>query len=146
MASVHASVVLIGPRAVLIRGPSGAGKSALVLALLQAGGSGQLPLARLVADDRVHLVALNGRLVAEAPKTIAGLVELRGIGPLAIPHEPRAVIGLVVDLAATDGARLPEEGTTTIAIEGVVLPRIAVAAGHDALPLVLWAASAVTSR
>ena len=38
--SVHASAVLAGARAVLIRGPAGAGKSRLALALLDAADAG----------------------------------------------------------------------------------------------------------
>ena len=56
-ASVHASAVLVGNRAVLIRGPSGAGKSRLAFDLILAGRAGQIPPAVLVGDDRVHLDA-----------------------------------------------------------------------------------------
>ena len=61
-ATIHASAVLAGARAVLIRGPAGAGKSRLALALIEAAQSGLLPFARLVADDRVELQARHGRL------------------------------------------------------------------------------------
>jgi serine kinase of HPr protein (carbohydrate metabolism regulator) len=54
-ATVHASAVKVGDRAVLIRGPSGSGKSRLAFDLILAGRSGQLPPAILVGDDRVHL-------------------------------------------------------------------------------------------
>ena len=54
-ATVHASAVLVGARAVLIRGPSGAGKSRLALDLIEAARGGRLRFARLVGDDRVHL-------------------------------------------------------------------------------------------
>ncbi len=53
--TVHASAVLTGAHAVLIRGPSGSGKSHLALSLLEAAQSHLLPFARLVGDDRVHL-------------------------------------------------------------------------------------------
>ena len=59
-ASVHASAVLVGNRAVLIRGPSGAGKSRLAFDLILAGRAGQIPPAVLVGDDRVHLGASQG--------------------------------------------------------------------------------------
>ena len=55
--TVHASAVLVGARAVLIRGPSGAGKSRLALALLQTADNGQSVFTRLVSDDRSHLEA-----------------------------------------------------------------------------------------
>ena len=62
-ASIHASAVLVGTRAVLIRGPSGAGKSRLAFDLILAGRSGQIPSAVLVGDDRVHLWASGGQLM-----------------------------------------------------------------------------------
>jgi HPr kinase/phosphorylase len=58
--TAHASAVLVGARAVLIRGPSGAGKSRLALDLL-AGGAVRLRFARLVGDDRVHLEGAGRR-------------------------------------------------------------------------------------
>ena len=139
MATLHASAVLVGPRAVLIRGPSGSGKSALVLGLLGAADSGLLPFARLVADDRVILSAHHGRLLVQAPEAIAGLVERRGHGILRLPHEPMAIVGRVVDLGAADAARLPEEASGQVVLDGVVLPRTCVAAGVPALPVVIAA-------
>lgn len=89
--NVHACALVIGRTGLLIVGPSGAGKSLLAWTLVEnarnAGG-----FAMLVADDRVLLSAAGGRLVAEAPTGIAGLLELRGYGPAAVPFEPRAVI------------------------------------------------------
>ena len=58
--TVHASAVLVGARAVVIRGPSGAGKSRLALALIEAARTGTLRFARLVGDDRVHLERPTG--------------------------------------------------------------------------------------
>jgi hypothetical protein len=46
-------------------------------------------------------------------------------------------VGLVVDLAAEDADRLPAEKAEKTAISGVSLPRLTVAAGMAALPLVL---------
>ncbi len=137
--TVHASAVLTGERAVLIRGPAGSGKSRLVLALLQAAQAGLLPFARLVADDRVLLEAADGRLLARPPAALAGLLEVRGLGIRRMPYEPVAVIGLVVDLAAPDAERLPPPQSRRTELGGVMLPRLAVAGGVDALPLVLAA-------
>ena len=78
--TVHASCVLVGARAVLIRGPAGSGKSRLVLALIDAARAGVAPFSRLVSDDRVALIATHGRLIASAPDTIRGLIEVRGLG------------------------------------------------------------------
>jgi serine kinase of HPr protein (carbohydrate metabolism regulator) len=135
--TIHASAVLLGSHAALIRGPSGSGKSRLALALLQAAGRGALPFARLVADDRADVEARNGRLLVRPAPALAGLIEVRGLGIRQVPHEPMAVVGIVVDLAAADAARLPETASQTCEIERITLPRLPVAAGLDALPLVL---------
>ena len=64
--TIHASAVLVGARAVLIRGPAGSGKSSLAFALIRAGETGALPFARLVGDDRVHVEAAHGRAAGAA--------------------------------------------------------------------------------
>jgi serine kinase of HPr protein (carbohydrate metabolism regulator) len=144
METVHASAVLIGNRAALIRGPAGSGKSRLVLALIAAARTGALPFARLVADDRVRLAAVNGRLIAEAPAAIRGLVEVRGLGIRRIDSEARAVVGLVVDLAAADGARMPQVAAGETTILGVKVPRLPISPGEDPLPVLLGRLATLT--
>jgi HPr kinase/phosphorylase len=134
-ATVHASAVLAGARAVLIRGPAGAGKSQLALALIAAGQTGLLQFARLVGDDRVHLEPHHGRLLVRPAAALAGLIEVRGLGIRRLDHEPVARVGLVVDLAAEDAERLPAGSETHLC--GVRLPRLAVAAGAAPLAAVL---------
>lgn len=137
--TIHASAVLVGPRAILIRGPAGAGKSRLVLNLLQTARRGASGWVRLVADDRVHLEAAHGRLIMRAPAAVAGLLEIRGIGMFRLPHEPLAVASLVVDLDSGDMQRMPEIPETQTIVEGVRLPRLAVAPGDDPFPMVVAA-------
>jgi serine kinase of HPr protein (carbohydrate metabolism regulator) len=135
-ATIHASAVLVGRRAVLIQGPSGSGKSRLALALLQAAGCGALPFARLVADDRAHVEAHHGRLLVRPAAALAGLIEVRGLGIRRMLHEPLAVVRVVIELAARNAERLPNNAGTSVTIEGITLPRLAVASGVDPLPLV----------
>ena len=135
-ARVHASCVLVGARALLIRGPSASGKSQLALELIHAADTGGLRFARLVADDRVHLTAAGGRLLARPAASLAGLIEVRGIGLLRLPYEPCAVIGLVVDLGE-DSNRLPAPEQRQALIDGISLPRLAVASGVGPLPAVM---------
>ena len=135
--TAHASAVLTGERAVLIRGPAGSGKSSLAFALLQAAQAGLLPFARLIADDRVQLEAAHGRLLARPHAALAGLLEVRGLGIRRLAYEPVAVVGLVVDLAAPDADPLPSPESRQAEVAGIALPRLAVAVGADALPLVL---------
>jgi serine kinase of HPr protein (carbohydrate metabolism regulator) len=134
-ATIHASAVLVGPRAVLIRGPSGAGKSRLAFALIQTSG---LPFARLVGDDRVHIESAHGRLLVRPAETLAGLIEIRGLGLRRLPYEPVAVVGLVVDLEASEAERLPES-TTVTSLAAATLPRLCAAPGTDALGMVIAA-------
>lgn len=139
--SVHASAVLAGARAVLIRGAAGAGKSRLALALIEASQTGLFPFARLVGDDRVHLEPSHGRLLVRPAPPLAGLIEVRGMGIRKVPHEPVAVVGLVVDLGAADAERLPS--TETAEICEIRIPRLPVAQYEDALPLVKVALGAL---
>jgi HPr kinase/phosphorylase len=137
--TIHASAVLVGARAVLIRGPSGAGKSRLALALIEAAQAGALRFARLVGDDRVHLEVVHARLLVRAAAQLAGLIEVRGVGIRRLPFEPVAVVGLVVDLQSADGARLPDATPCDTEVAGIRLPRLAVASGIEPLPTVLAA-------
>jgi serine kinase of HPr protein (carbohydrate metabolism regulator) len=135
--TVHACAVLVGARALLIRGPAGSGKSQLTLRLIEAAQSGLLPFARLVGDDRIRLEQHHGRLLARAPDTLAGLIEVRGLGIRHLPHEPVAVIGGVVELAAPDAQRIPE--WAEVEVEGVALPQLKIAEHHDSyLSVMAW--------
>lgn len=134
--TIHASAVLVGARAVLIRGPSASGKSRLALELIHAARGGTLGFARLVGDDRVHVEAAHGRLLVRPAAALAGMIELRGVGILKLPYEPSAVVGLVVDLAAA-AERLPDAPQRRAELEGIALARLAVAAGEPGLPAVL---------
>lgn len=137
LSTLHASAVLIGPQALLITGPPASGKSRLAFALIACERTGQLPFARLVGDDRVHIEAVHGRLLVRPAAVLAGLIEIRGLGIRRLPYEPLAVVGGVAELAAADAARLPSPDSAETVIAGVRLPRLAVAAGIDPLPLVL---------
>ncbi len=139
LSTIHASAVLVGARAVLIRGPAGCGKSRLALALLDAAAQGLVRFARLVSDDRAELEPRHGRLLVRPPAPIRGLIEIRGLGIRRLPFEPVAVVGLAVDLGAADAQRLPLPQAREIRLEGISVPRLAVPPEADPLPLVLAA-------
>jgi HPr kinase/phosphorylase len=67
---------------------------------------------------------------------LAGLIEVRGLGIRRVPFEPLAVVSWVVDLAAEITERLPQPRDLKAIVSGVSLPRLAVASGCDALPMV----------
>jgi serine kinase of HPr protein (carbohydrate metabolism regulator) len=133
--TIHATAVLVGAKALLIRGEPGSGKSRLALRLIQT-----LPFARLIGDDRVHLEAKNGRLLGRPADSLAGMIEIRGIGIRNVPYEAVAAVGRVLDLMSA-AERLPEPDGQKAVISGVTLPRIALPAGGDPFPAVLTALS-----
>jgi serine kinase of HPr protein (carbohydrate metabolism regulator) len=116
MASHHATALILGDRGVLIRGRSGMGKTSLAFALIErCRGAGNF--ASFVADDQVFLEPFNGRLVCRVPAPIAGLAEIRGLGPSVVGAEPAAVVDLVADLvAAVQAPRFAE--IQTVVLEG----------------------------
>lgn len=115
---LHASCVAIGGRAVLIVGPSGAGKSDLALRLIDRG-------AVLVADDQVRLTAVDSRLLAEVPETIAGKLEARGIGIIAMAYQSPVPVALLIDIAGPID-RMPEPRTRALC--GIDIPAVTLAA------------------
>ena len=119
--NIHATGLVLGRTGVILRGPSGAGKSLLALALLDAWEARNRS-ARLVADDRLDVVAEKGRLSMRAPKAIAGLAELRGRGIVTRPFAATARVHLVVDLVP-HLERMVEEAALQTELLGVTLPR-----------------------
>jgi HPr kinase/phosphorylase len=106
--NIYATAVALGGAGVLLRGPSGAGKSDLALRLIDAGGL-------LIADDRVDLTVTEGKLLASPPASIAGLLEVRGVGIVRFPWTACTPIALVVDLARPEAIeRLPSPTTTLL--------------------------------
>ena len=114
---VHASTVAIGGRAVLLTGPSGAGKSDLALRMLDRGFS-------LVSDDQTLIQRQGDMLIASAPPTIAGKLEIRGLGIVDMEALEKVPLALIVELTG-EFDRLPEDNRER-QILGVQLPLITV--------------------
>ena len=122
MTIVHATCVAIDGLGILLRGPSGSGKSDLALRLIDGG-------AQLVSDDYTMLETRGGHLIATAPESIKGMLEVRGLGIIPVPARPRVVIGLIVDLVNDAPIeRLPDPDTVIIdGTEALPVPRVRIA-------------------
>lgn len=136
-ASIHASAVRVGDRAILIRGASGTGKSRLALDLILAGRTGAIAETLLIGDDRVRLEIRNDRAWVRGVPELEGMIEIRGLGIRRCAFASEAPVALVVDLAASDAERMPPPERLRTLISGIELPRIPVATGDNPLPLVL---------
>jgi serine kinase of HPr protein (carbohydrate metabolism regulator) len=123
--NLHGTTVALDGRAVLISGPSGSGKSDLALRLLDRGFV-------LVSDDRTIVRNEGSRLIASAPETIKGKLEVRGVGIIEMEHERDAPIALIVELTS-DIQRLPDEGRERLVL-GAAIPLINVDAMTASAP------------
>ncbi|WP_072396518.1 HPr kinase/phosphatase C-terminal domain-containing protein [Hyphomicrobium sp. CS1GBMeth3] len=135
---VHATALALGDKAVLIRGPSGSGKSDLTLRCIALPPLAHSPLrAELVADDQVQCVRREDGLVVSPPATLAGKIEVRGLGILTLTYRPSARLALVVDLVASEAVeRYPLESLTAEYL-GIVLPVVRLAPFEASAPVKL---------
>ena len=115
--NLHASSVAADGRAVLISGPSGSGKSDLALRLLEHGF-------KLVSDDRTIVRKEGGRVIASAPDTIKGKLEVRGIGIVDMEHITNIPVALIVELTS-EISRLPDDSRERL-ILGEAVPLVSV--------------------
>jgi HPr kinase/phosphorylase len=108
-----------------LRGGSGSGKSDLALRFMALQGEGELK-AQLVADDQVWaVVTANGSLIVSPPDTIAGKLEVRGLGIVSVPFLSQARLVLVCDLVKAENMpRMPPEPWERTMIAGVPVPTV----------------------
>ena len=115
--AVHASSVAIDGRAILITGVSGSGKSDLALRLIDRGFT-------LISDDQTLVRRDGDRLIASAPPTIRGKLEIRGIGIIEVETANDVPVALLVKLTG-DIQRLPDDSRER-PILGINLPLVTI--------------------
>lgn len=124
--TLHATSVAIDGRVVLLRGPSGSGKSDLALRLIDRG-------AALVSDDYTLVKRIDGHLVATAPDTIRGKMEVRGIGIVAMAALTDAPVALIADLFDPVDRMPLEPVHRTVA--GIAVPVVKIAPFEASAPI-----------
>lgn len=129
---------------VLLLGDSGSYKSDLALRLIAMG-------AVLVSDDRCEILFDGATLRARPPRTIAGLVEIRGVGIVLLPFVPEARVVLAVRALRDHPERLPERRQYrpppgVELPEQVSPPEISIAAPEASAPAKILAAVAAFEK
>jgi len=109
---------------VVIAGASGTGKSDLALRLIDRG-------AILVSDDYTVLTPTASGLIASPPATIAGRLEIRGIGIVEMPHVESASVGLFVGFGTPE--RMPHSSHRIVS--GVRVPDMIVSPFEASAPI-----------
>jgi serine kinase of HPr protein (carbohydrate metabolism regulator) len=144
---IHASAVAIEDRVALIRGPSGSGKSDLALRCLGLATSPLVPAPfRLVADDCVLLTREGDALLARPAPTIAGRLEVRGVGMVAVPYLAEGRVRLVADLCPPASIERMPDPAPTATIAGLDLPLLRLAPFEASAPVKLALALAAPGR
>ena len=98
---IHGTAISIGGHAVLIMGESGSGKSDLALRLIDRG-------AILISDDVVFLETRDNTPILTVAPTIAGKIEVRGVGISNVDFLASAPLRLVIEFVDAPD-RLPED-------------------------------------
>ena len=89
---IHASLVAIDGKGVLLCGKSGMGKSDLAFRLIENKS------VQLVADDVVDLFISEDVLYGKAPDKLKGFLEVRGVGIYSYKYLDKIQISLIVNL------------------------------------------------
>lgn len=143
----HGTAIALAGTAVLIRGASGSGKSDLALRCLALAPTALTAVpAMLVADDYVTVTRTGDRLVAEAPATIRGKLEVRGLGIVTVPCQDSAELVLVADLVAPEQIERFPDPTPEVELGGVKLPLLHIAPFEASAPVKLLLALAERFR
>lgn len=137
--TIHATCVALGGAGVLLLGPSGCGKSDLALRLLSLCGDAA---ACLVSDDQVVLTRVGARLLASPPDTIAGRLEVRGVGLVKVSFVADVELSMAVELVSPYAVpRLPDRNASRFVLLDVGLPKFHLAPFEASAPAKIQAAA-----
>jgi HPr kinase/phosphorylase len=144
-ALLHATCISVDGFGLLFLGPPGSGKSDLALRLIdQPGGglSGVEKVSHLVADDQVLIRRDVDALIASPPAALAGLLEVRGLGPMRVRHLPEVTLAAAIRLVPhPEIERLPDHPAHRHGLLGLTLPLLAVDPAEASAPARIRAAA-----
>lgn len=146
---VHGTAIALGSQAALIRGKSGVGKSDLAFRCIGLGASSLIrDTVKLVADDQVILKQEGPGIVASAPSTLRGKLEVRGLGILEVDTIAEADLVLIADLVSDGTVERYPDPWPQARILGLQIPliRLYPFESSSALKLVTAIAMAPWSR
>lgn len=123
---VHATAVAINGQGVLLTGPSGSGKSDLALRLIDRG-------AALICDDYCDIVSGKTGPIIRSKPNIAGMIEVRGVGIMNIPHVESAPLALALNLGDV-AERLPDD-ISVVSLSGWSVPAYPLTPFEQSAPL-----------
>jgi len=136
--TLHGTAIALAGNAVIIRGAPGSGKSDLALRCLSLAPTALIASpATLVADDRVVVLRKGDRLKVEAPDTIRGKLEVRGLGIVTVPSVDSAELALVADLVAPKEVERFPDPTPETELLGLPLPLLHIAPFEASAPVKL---------
>ena len=126
--TIHATLVALQNKGVLLKGKSSSGKSDLALRLIQN------KKATLVADDIVIITKESTSVTGRAPQNLQGLLEVRGIGIVRLPFLAEISIDLIVNLQDNEKSveRMPKDAYENIF--GVEIKQIDLYAKENSAP------------
>ena len=120
----HGTAVQVNGKGILLRGASGSGKSSIAMRLLDECRLSNTT-GFLIADDRICVEQKNNALFVSAPDNLRGLMEIRGLGIVAMKCIKQAKLDLVVDLVPEEFfERYPQQGIQSTSLSGMELLRI----------------------
>ena len=112
--NIYATCINIKSKGVLLLGDSGSGKSDLALRLIT------LFSAKLISDDRTEISKKRTKIIASTPKTIKGLLEVRGVGIVKFKHQKETKVDLIIKLTDEKIERIPQKEEYDL--EGIKIP------------------------